>query len=442
MPHRFRPTRPAALALVAALLTALPSAAETAAERIVAAMDAAATAAPGARRANAELGARTAADHAAGASGTWRAEVQREGFESFFDDADNATEYLRLAAPWSTPRQARAGRRLGESSDAWLDAARSVGRLERAGEAGRLWLELAAQSERVELVRGRLERMDRALVLQRKRLELGEVSGTEVMQLELERANDSARLRTTVARRSELLERLKIVTGDDFPRPKTGDLDRLVDTTSTAPADLSAEPPDDGLGASVLVAEAERAAELEARRGELTRATAHGRPEAMLELERVPTIDGVDGFTAWGFAVSVPLPFGRLGRERIAEAELQAEAARAAAEERRLAIRGRLRTAEAATYAAEALLTELAPTLERVPKTEHSLAEQYRLGAISYLVYIDGLARLDGVRVQAIDARRDLLRARLERAVVTEDTQLFPLPDVDTTSKATAGDTP
>jgi hypothetical protein len=42
-------------------------------------------------------------------------------------------------------------------------------------------------------------------------------------------------------------------------------------------------------------------------------------------------------------------------------------------------------------------------------------------------VYIDGLSRLDDVRLEAIDARSQLLQSRVELAAMTGDTSLFPL---------------
>ncbi len=59
----------------------------------------------------------------------------------------------------------------------------------------------------------------------------------------------------------------------------------------------------------------------------------------------------------------------------------------------------------------------------------HSLAEQFRLGAISYLAYIDGLSRFDRIVEETIDARRTLLLARLDLAVLLGDSSIFPLPD-------------
>ncbi len=59
----------------------------------------------------------------------------------------------------------------------------------------------------------------------------------------------------------------------------------------------------------------------------------------------------------------------------------------------------------------------------------HSLAEQFRLGAISYLAYIDGLSRFDRIVEETIDARKTLLQAQLDLAVLLGDSTIFPLPD-------------
>ena len=77
---------------------------------------------------------------------------------------------------------------------------------------------------------------------------------------------------------------------------------------------------------------------------------------------------------------------------------------------------------------ARARLQALSPVLNELERTEFSLSEQFRLGAVSYLVYIDGLARLDGVRFEAVDAREQLLLSRLRLAVLIDDDGLFPLP--------------
>ena len=73
---------------------------------------------------------------------------------------------------------------------------------------------------------------------------------------------------------------------------------------------------------------------------------------------------------------------------------------------------------------------QLVGVLENAASTERALAEQFRLGAISYLVYIDGLGRLDDVRLDAVEARWRLLAARLELAAMLADPACLPVPAV------------
>jgi outer membrane protein TolC len=91
-------------------------------------------------------------------------------------------------------------------------------------------------------------------------------------------------------------------------------------------------------------------------------------------------------------------------------------------------LKARFEAALATARGAEAALQELGPTLAEVGATGLSLSEQFRLGAISYLVYLDGFSRLDQVLQEAIDARHALLLARLELAGITGTDVFFPLP--------------
>jgi outer membrane protein TolC len=88
---------------------------------------------------------------------------------------------------------------------------------------------------------------------------------------------------------------------------------------------------------------------------------------------------------------------------------------------------GLLETADAS----EKRLKELGGVLEGEGQAEHALAEQFRLGAASYLVYIDGLNRLDDLRLDVVKARLELLHARLELAALLADGQSFPLPAME-----------
>jgi hypothetical protein len=99
---------------------------------------------------------------------------------------------------------------------------------------------------------------------------------------------------------------------------------------------------------------------------------------------------------------------------------------------------GRARAALAAAQSASLRLQETEPVLERLPRTETSLSEQFRLGAISYLVYIDGMSRLDELRLQRIEASETLLQAKLDLAVLFGDPALFPIPDAESDVKLEA----
>jgi len=390
--------------------------------KIVETMELASRSSPGSRAAEARLGAEIAALGAEAAPGgpsfTW----QREGIDESFDWQPNGVDHFVFTKPFNWRGQHRRARELSREVGDFRGGQLAAGRLELASRAGQRWLELAASTERLELARGRLERLDGALVLERRRFELGEVAGTDLAQLELERAREASKLRTLEESYWARFQELKATAGSEFPAPIPGELEILAASTERADDDSGAE-----LGGVLLDAARGRAA-LAERQAELAGATAWGRPEAGVEWQRVPSTDGVSGFDALALELTVPLPIGKAGRARQARAELEAEAARAEAEMRRLELEARVRAGRAAERAAAINLEELAPVLERLPRTEHSLSEQFRLGAISYLVLIDGLGRLDDVRLEAIDARRRLLAARLELAVSLSDPSYFPLP--------------
>jgi hypothetical protein len=60
-------------------------------------------------------------------------------------------------------------------------------------------------------------------------------------------------------------------------------------------------------------------------------------------------------------------------------------------------------------------------------RIERSLSAQYRLGAITYLEYVYGTTRHDDVLLTTIDARRRLVAARLQLALLLDDPDLFPI---------------
>jgi len=172
---------------------------------------------------------------------------------------------------------------------------------------------------------------------------------------------------------------------------------------------------------ALLDAEAIRA------RSDLEISTAWGRPVVMAEWEHFPSFGELPGYNAWGLSLAVPLPLGREGRQRKEAAGAEAAAAAARIEATRVQLESRMRAAHAAAIEARSRLRVLEPVIDELAETEHSLREQFRLGSISYLVYIDGLSRLDDVRTECVSARAELLMARLELAVLLGDTRLFPL---------------
>jgi len=437
---------------LAAALTALSAVAEEPAApalasapgaRIAAAMELAAGGSPGAAAERARLAAELAGARAEAAPGGVTVEGQGEGFGDSLDREANAVDTLRLAKPFRGPWQRGAARRFSSEAGRWLGSAARARLLTRAGDAGRRWLALAAELDRLELARRRLARLERALDIQRKRLELGEVSGSEVTQLELQRLQDAAAVRASELRRDTLAEELRSLAGGDYPAPRAGDLSSLAEgldevrldevpgTSSAVPGTSPAVP-----GTSPELADAPGVAAAEGRAASasawetVARKTAWGLPEAEVEWERVPTIDGSPSFDAFGVRLAVPLPFGSRGRERIAEAELAASAARSEARQARLDAAATVRSLGRAAGTAASTLDDLSPSLEAMPRTERSLTEQFRLGAVSYLVLIDGLTRLDEVRSRAIDAREDLLSARLALAVTLADDRYFPIPEI------------
>jgi outer membrane protein TolC len=351
-----------------------------------------------------------------------------EGFDGSFARTANAQDALHLGMPFNWPWQSSAARQ-------YVDAAAEAAGLERdtigvrvALIAGALWVERSGWLDRVAVHRTRLERIDRALSLQEARYQLGEVSGSEVMQLDLEHVRESSQLAVVEAEAAVRLERLRELCGEDCVDPVPGDLQVLADSTVTPP---DPELTEEALEAGGLLRQARAAGAALQARSDLVAATAFGRPIAGVEWEHIPTFAGVPSFDAWGFAVSVPLPVGRAGREAraAARAESLASSERVEGVRRELVRRTQVARVDAETAAAR--LAALNTALGELARIESSLDQQFRLGVISYLVYLDGVNRLDDVRLDAIGAREQLLLARLELAAILADPAVFPVPVID-----------
>jgi len=327
--------------------------------------------------------------------------------------------------PWQLTRS----RRLGDSLEHWEASAAGAARLQVVGLVAGTWLQLAAVEERTLVEQRRLDRMDRSLKLQTERYALGEVAGMDVVQIELQRARNASTLRALEAERQAMEAQIQRLAGENVPFPVAGDLENLAGGSVSSAAEAGGDIEDrvvDGILYSSLLTRAEK----ERLVSDLIGTTAWGRPEIQVEWEHVPILDGQPSFDALGFNVSVPLPLGTQGGQQAAAARAAAEAASAALERGRRQLVQRAKAALAAAQGAAQRLAETESVLERLPQTEFSLSEQFRLGAISYLVYIDGLDRLDDLRLQRIESYEALLLARLDLASVLGDSTRFPIPQI------------
>ena len=295
-----------------------------------------------------------------------------------------------------------------------------------AAEASRRWLDVAAALELESLSMARLNRLDDALNLQEARYQLGEIAGTEVRQIDLEHVSETSRLAGVRAGLEMAEAALRELCGSGWGEVRAGDLEALV-SISKPPEDTELTTSE--LADGPVLRLAAGGAELERSAAKLNSATAWGRAEIEAEWERIPSIDGIPGFDAWGFRLTVPLPLGAAGHRQRAAARARAEAADASLDLARIEVLRSAREARAAVRGATDRLRALEPAVNDLPDLVHSLAEQFRLGAISYLAYIDGLSRFDRIVEETIDARRTLLQARLDLAVLLGDSTIFPLPD-------------
>lgn len=429
--RRQNPLRLAAACLVAGHLVTPGARAQgpppaDAVARLLAATRAAVARAPEVDAARALADALRAGAAAEGAAGGPYTEFQQEGIGPGWDDQPNALTSVRLGVPFNLPWQASAARDLRRAADDAAVAELAVADVAIVARAASLWLELAAAEARFEVARRARERLDLALALHEERYTLGEVAGFDVAQLDLEQVRAAGEESVGGAERDRLAAALRRLAGEGAPPPLAGDLALLVDAIIVATvAEVGLESLE---GAPEVVAASRYQVAAEARR-ELVATTAWGRLEAEAEWEHVPSLGGDDGFDALGLRLNVPLPMGRAVGAARAEAAAAARLATAAARLAGRRVADAVDADLAAVTSAERRLSALEPILERLPQAERSLAEQFRLGAQSYLVYLDGMARFDDVRLDAVAARHDLLQARLRLAATLSRPDLFPLPD-------------
>lgn len=412
-----------------AVASSTPDHATTAAaDRVLATMRSAVEGSPESRLRTASLGAEAAASRSMLGAGAPTLSWQREGIGSGFSRKPNSADYLRVSLPFNLPWQGGSREDVWEATERLLESGEASSRLEVATLAARRWLDLAAQSEIAALAGRRVERLERAVATQTRRYELGEISGFERTQLELELARARAASRQAEASWYAAEKQVSAIVAGHFPLPVEGDLTRLAAGTETAA--VEGAKPEHLLAEAPALELAEIRSEVATVEVKSERRRVWGRPELELEWERIPDLGPESGYDAAGFRIGVPLPFGKAGRQRLLETELRAAAASAERDVLRRELSARVSSAIEAARGAEAALESLESTAGRLPTTEHSLAEQFRLGAVSYVVYLDGLARLDEVRRALIETNHSLLTARLDLARLLGSDAYFPIPDL------------
>jgi outer membrane protein TolC len=348
-------------------------------------------------------------------------EWQSEGLGS--DRTANAQDSLRLGTPFNFFGQMGPARDLARTSEEGVAVIQRTAIRATAVEAVRRWLDLASAVERLEVRKARLERLDIALALLEARHQLGEVAGTEVAQLDLEYTDASMLVAATAAEVEVLRQAVAELCGPSFPAPLAGDLEALAGLSRTP---VSSEIHEQSLAAGVPMQNADTEARFEEARARMAAAAAWGRPMIEAEWEHFPDIGPIPGYDAWGFRIAVPLPVGSVGSRHRAAAR---ERAAAAAADRQTAARETRSRAEAALAVAEGAQSRLATAASAVgslPRIEESLSAQFRLGVLTYLEYVYGTVRHDELLLTVIDARVDLLSARLQLSYLLDDPSIFP----------------
>jgi outer membrane protein TolC len=353
---------------------------------------------------------------------------------------------LRLVKPTAAPWHRNARRDFRQSLADWHRRETDASSTSVAADVARLWLEWAGAEAQNDLRLARLQRVERALDLFENRYRLGEVAGTEVRQLEAQRASDRIALTESQLRAQALRDALLALLGFEPAAPTAESLGELsgwfsnnpgtdVPGTDTPGININASAAAGALEAELIDARAALADDLATFEAK----TAAGTPSVGFELERVPSFDSMSSFEAFGFHVSLPLPFGRSVNQRRTAAREQGTLAQAQAERARSGLERDLTTWQRQRMTLKRELAQIDALVEDMTFTEKSLNEQFRLGAISYLVFLDGVARLEDVRLRHIELQQRHIQAHIELGRLTGDPLYFPLPTV---LEATAGSAP
>jgi outer membrane protein TolC len=332
-------------------------------------------------------------------------EWQSEGFASGFDRRPNAQDTLRIGTTvepfWSLGRRGAVRDAATRQAEWSIKAART----EIGWRVTELWIEAATLVEQRRLAEQRLKWMEKAIEQQRRRFELGEISGSELFQFEAILVEYRAAMAEVDARWKDVWYRVTATIGGAVLPPQVGDLAELANATFETGNEIETAP---------AVVAAEAAADLEQARSDWLAVAAWGRPTVEAEWERFPAVDGLSGYDAWGFRVNVPLPLGGAGASHRNARRAMARAAEARAEETARAMAAKMAALEARAAAGEANLQALQGLVADFAQAERSLGEQYRLGELDYVGLLDGLERLDRTRLAEVEARHTVALARLE----------------------------
>lgn len=364
-------------------------------------------------------------------------ELQTEGLGDSFGREDNAMDTVGLLKPIYAPWQTGARRNALEALAEWRDAEGELTGVDVAGRIAQLWSTWAEIEARIAVRSERLERIDRALEIFEQRLTLGEVAGTEVRQLEAQRAEDRVALVNERLSGDEHRLALEALLGFAPPVPAGDSLSQmeswlsgtqLSDEVSADSSSTAQNPRRATIEAPRQAGRIEARAELEQSLAQLELETAAGTPRFGIELERVPSFADAPSIEAMGLQLSIPLPFGRSVRQRRSAARSSAALAESRRQRAVLDLERDLATWQSRLASASLGLRDVETVMERLPRTEFSLSEQFRLGAISYLVFLDGVARLDDIRLRQIELQGLAVRARIELSRLSGDNLYFPLP--------------
>jgi len=334
-------------------------------------------------------------------------------------DTGNGNHGVRVGVPFRYPWQvSTAGDLVRQARDAENLGVRAT-RLAVAAEAGAAWIDAAATQASLELLRQQLANADTALHTEEERAAAGLVPPLQLTRMRVERARIASRVREMEA------EAARATGPCPGIAPVPSDLEALA-RSSQSPSE----------GAEVLLERVKagstwRAVEAEGERerlqGELDAVDALGSPRVEVGIQQDAGRNWATLPTTGFLALRVPIPVGRQATAGRDEGEAHADAARALANAGTHDLEARLGADLVAIEACEAWLKDLEPVLATLAEAEHTVSEQYRLRDINGRDLVNVLDQLNRPRMDQVEARRLLVQARLDLALLLEDPAIVPM---------------